>query len=184
MFCNKCGNQAVEGAAFCNKCGKKFIVEGVAQQTPVESTPQQPKATKTTASYQPPQTPPVEAKTGVVDKALDFAFKKVGLSDTARMAPEHFAEMVNKIFIIGADNEYLDLVEKALTPGTFKCPTVTSKDGAYLLRADKRNGAFPPPKKTLWIKELQGKRIYEIDKEKNYKTTKSLIMQYIEQAKR
>ena len=34
MFCHKCGNRAVDGAAFCNKCGTKLITNDVTQQPP------------------------------------------------------------------------------------------------------------------------------------------------------
>ena len=37
MFCQKCGNQLVEGAEFCQKCGNKFVVAEATREVPVES---------------------------------------------------------------------------------------------------------------------------------------------------
>lgn len=49
MFCQNCGNQLPEGAAFCGSCGAKAEVQTVPQQ-PAYEAPQQP-------AYEAPQQP-------------------------------------------------------------------------------------------------------------------------------
>lgn len=65
MFCQNCGNQLAEGAAFCGQCGTKVAVQAAPQPAPQPAyeTPQSTPQPAYEAPQQPVQAAPVQKQT-------------------------------------------------------------------------------------------------------------------------
>lgn len=110
---------------------------------------------------------------GLIDKLGDKAVEKFAKKETIRLSFEQVAEIVNREFIIGADDEFLSQVIKTAKGGAVKAWTLVSKNGRYEMRVA---GDIPNildlllgRKKVVWVEDNEANKFYQLDKDRKWK---------------
>lgn len=109
---------------------------------------------------------------GVFEKFEDAVTKGLGGKETIRVPYEQMAKIVRDEFISGADDEFLEKVKKTAKGGSlFTEKKLESKTGRYLFYVGNLQRGFLllGKRKTVWIKDIEANKFYQLDKDRYWK---------------
>ncbi len=108
---------------------------------------------------------------GIFENMTDKLVEKVSKRETIRFTAEQMVELVKELFITNANDEFLKQVEDTAKGGNvFTEKRLASADGSYVFEVGNlQRGVAFGQSKTVWIKDMQANKFYEIDKDKNWK---------------
>lgn len=111
---------------------------------------------------------------GILDRLGDKAVEKITKRETIRLPFDQMAQLVQDWFIAKADDEYLEAVGRtAKCAGVFPVRKMTSKDEKYNWRVEKLRWSIfdviRGRRKVVWILDVDAKKFYQLDKDKDWK---------------
>lgn len=118
---------------------------------------------------------------GLFEKIGDMAVKGLTKSETKRLPYDELVKMVEKEFIVGADDNFLKNVIKTAKGQIFAgFKELKSADERYTLHVGSRpNGALLLSSKPVWVYDNQEDKFYQLDKnirwKKFYKAVEAIV---------
>ena len=109
---------------------------------------------------------------GIFEKFEDAISKRVSGNETIRIPFEQMSKLVYDEFIKGNDDEFLEKVKKTAKGGCmFTEKKLESKTGRYLLQVGgtQRGVLLLGKRKTVWIKDTEANKFYQLDKDSKWK---------------
>ncbi len=108
---------------------------------------------------------------GILDNLSDKAVGKFTKKETIRLTYDKMVELIKTDFINGADEEFLNMILKTAKGGNFFTEKkLESKNGRYLFYVGNlQRGIIFGKRKTVWIKDDEANKFYQLDKDRYWK---------------